>query len=175
MATYKIDGEQINKEAFFRSIDDYRGWWDEYPDPRQWRIHLREKLFKDRRGRSDLTRLPMPYSFDMHEALFSRRWVGKQDWQVLLFAGPNIMLIRMEEHIPQPPSREVAYWNSVLLYGKETVDRWIASLPFKVTPSMPWRGTNGLEIMANVAGSVRVDKMFATQIENNKHRLDCDA
>lgn len=160
---------------FYRQIDDPRGWLDEFPDPRQWRLHLRNKLFNLRLGRSDLTQQPLVASFDMHESLFSRRWVGKQNWQSLLFCGINTMLLRMNEHIPEPPTRTEAFWVAVSRYGIDNVQKWIASLPFKTRPSTPWAGTHGLDVISKIPETRQVNKLWYDWYDKSKPKLDCEA
>lgn len=160
--------------GFYRRIDDLRGYWDEYPDVRQWRIALREKLYKQRLF-SDLTQRPIHEGFAMHEGIFSRRWVGKQDWQGLLFSGPNCFLILDSEHIPEPPDRTICYWLSVIRYGQANVDRWIDSLPWKVKPDKPWRGTHGLTVIEEVQHKWRVSEKWLQWFEKSKIILDKEA
>jgi hypothetical protein len=162
------------KIEFFRRVDDLRGYWDEYPDVRQWRIALRKKLYTQRLF-SDLTLRPIHEGFAMHEGLFSRRWVGKQSWQELIMAGPNCFLILDSEHIPESPNRTICYWLSVCRYGQNTVDRWIASLPWKAAPDKPWRGSHGLTIIQEVPNKWRVSPNWIQWFENNKLKLDKEA
>lgn len=167
--------ESDSPKSFYRSVDDPRGFLEEFPDPRLWRIHLREKLFKDRKAKSDLTHMPLVHSFDMHESLYSRKYVGKQDWQYFLFASPNVMLLRMEEHIPEPPSRVTAFWISVALHGFDKVQRWLGSLPFKSRPDTPWVGTNGYDTIALVADQYDVAKSWYSWFDQIKKKIDIEA
>lgn len=164
--------ERIDIRTFFKETDDIRGFLHEYSDPRLWRSHLREKLFKDRYGRSDLSQRGLRGSFDVHEGIFQRRWVGKQDWQEFLFSGVNCFLLRMDEHIPEPPTRTECYWISVARYGKDTVDEWIDSLPFKVRPSTPWAGTHGIEVLNAIRDSRIVGELWEPWLEKNRERVD---
>lgn len=160
--------------AFLKRVDDFRANWDEYPDVRQWRIALREKLYKERLF-SDLTQRPIHQGFAMHEGLYSRRWVGKADWQGLLFAGPNCFLILDSEHIPHPPSREICYWLSVCRYGQDKVNRWIDSLPWKVAPDRPWAGTHGIAIIQQIQHRWTISSTWAKWFETKKRILDNEA
>lgn len=161
--------------SFFRSVHDYRGFLDEYGDVRQWRIDLRKKLYEERGKRSDLTQRPLIHSFDMHEGIFERRWVAKNQWQDILFAGVNCFLLPYNEHIPQPPPRTVCYWLSVANYGYENVERWIASLEFKVRPSTPWRGTKGVDVLGSIPDYRSVDKTWERWFEAIKKKVDIEA
>lgn len=137
-------------DEFYRTIDDPRGYLDEYPYPAEWRAHLRENLYKQRQGRSDLTQQSLRYGFEMHEGLFSRAYVPKAHWQQFLFAGPNVFLLSNLEHQPQPPDRTTCFWLSVARYGLLHVQKWIESLPFKSDPGRPWQGTIGIEVLARI-------------------------
>lgn len=160
---------------FFRSVDDYRGYIEEYGDVRQWRIDLREKLYYARGRRSDLTQVPLIGGFAMHEGIFERRWVPKDHWQHILFAGPNVFLIPDSEHIPDPPDRTTCYWLSVARYGKTKVDHWIESLQFKVPPSTPWKGTNGIDVLLDIPRLHRVDKQWDSWFSDIKMKVNFEA
>lgn len=160
--------------TFYRKVDDLRGYLDEYPDVRQWRIALRERLYKDR-WYSDLTKRPIHEGFAMHEGLFQRRWVSKESWQEYLFAGPNCFLILDSEHIPHPPDRTICYWLSVCRYGQDTVNRWIDSLPWKVPPDRPWAGTHGITVIQEIPHKWRVGNTWAQWYDTKKRILDNEA
>jgi hypothetical protein len=164
----------VYNSEFYRSIDDPRGYLDEYSDPRLWRQHLRQKIYQDRKGLSDISLFPLRYGYDLHESLFSRKYVPKSSWQELLFSGPNVMILSRTEHIPQPPTRTEAYWIAVINYGKEQVDKWILSLPWKVKPDMPWRDSNGAETIARIPEKYSVDRTWDTWYDEVHKRIDCD-
>lgn len=103
----------------------------------EWRDYLRHRLYIKRKGKSDLTGKTLGHGFHMHEALFQRRWLPK-DEQLCLFTEYNVLLLRPEEHIPEPPSREEAY-RILRGYYEEELDKWVETLPFKVKPDMPWK------------------------------------
>ena len=103
-----------------------------------WRAGLREALFYRRKGKSDPTGKTLGQGFDMHEALFSRRWLPK-DQQIVLMCEYNVLLLRREEHIPHPPSRTEAYEILCKLYGRDIIDAWVESIPFKSIPDLPWK------------------------------------
>lgn len=108
-------------------------------------------LFDQRKGRSDLTQISLGSGFEMHEGIFTRAHVPRSvRWYHLLFGGPNCFLLTPEEHRPDPPDRVVCYWLSVARYGKQAVDFWVDSLPFKSTPSKPWNGTSGHEVAQSI-------------------------
>lgn len=158
--------------SFFRSVDDYRGYLDDYGDVRQWRIDLRRKLYEARGKRSDLTQKPLLYGFDMHEGIFERRWVAPNQWQHILFSGINCFLLPDDEHRINVPDRTTCYWLSVARYGKDAVDRWITSLEFKVAPSMPWRGTNGIDVLLSIPNEYTVDTTWAQWFNRIKDKVD---
>lgn len=169
-----MEAEVIDSKLYTK-VDDPRGFFEEYPDPRQWRIALRKRLHVKRNAVSDLTRLPILNGFDLHEGLFQRHWVPKDHWQHFLFSGPNVFLLRREEHIPNPPSREICYWLSVCRYSSYMVNQWINSLPWKVPPDQPWRGTHGLSIIAEIPEHYRVHRDWYKWFESSKKLLDCEA
>jgi hypothetical protein len=106
---------------------------------------LRRALFAESFGKSVLSsKLVGGDGFHIHEGLFPRNVVpASVSWHWYLFAGPNCFLLAPDEHIPHPPSRSKCYEISVNRYGKDLVDRWVDSLPFKSTPDMPWRMADG--------------------------------
>lgn len=162
--------------AFFRRVRDMRGYLDELDgNPSNWRLRLRRELFEERKGRSDLTQRVLFDSFDMHEGLYQRRWIGKQNWQSLLFSGINCQLLRAEEHRVATPDRTICFWLSVVRYGRLAVDAWISSLPFKVHPDTPWVGSNGYDVIAPIPDKYDVDKSWYAWWERNKRLLDTEA
>lgn len=164
----------MDNQLFFQSIDDLRGYLDEYPDPRQWRLHLRKKLWTARGSVSDLTKRPCIWGFDLHEGLFSRKYVPKTAWQALLFAGPNCFILSPDEHIPEPPDRVTCYWLSVIRYGKARVDQWIGSLPFKSGQSFPWKGTNCLDIISQIPEERKVASSWFVWFNNVQKHFDIE-
>lgn len=162
--------------AFFRRVKDIRGYLDELDgNPSNWRLRLRRELFEERKGRSDLTQRVLFDSFDMHEGIFSRRWVGKQNWQALLYSSVNCFLLRMEEHRIETPDRITCYWISVCRHDKLTVDTWIQSLPFKVRPDTPWSGSNGYDIIAAIPNKYAVSGEWQSWFDKHKRTLDTEA
>lgn len=162
----------LNNFQFFREIDDPRGWLEEYPDTRLWRLYLRKKAYESRGKRSELTQRPLTHTFDLHEGVFPRHWVGKQSWQQLLFAGPNVTVLHSEEHIPDPPDRTTCYWLAVSRYGIYNVDRWINSLEFKVRPSTPWKGTNGAAVLSEIPSNYKIDVTWNTWFNKIHKEVD---
>lgn len=160
---------------FFRSVDDYRGYLDDYGDVRQWRIDLRERLYYARGRRSDLTQKPLIGGFALHEGIFERRWVPKNHWQHILFSGINCFLIPDEEHIPDPPDRVTCFWLSVIRYGRPAVDKWVNSLQFKIRPSTPWVGTRGTAILEQIPNFYSVDKTWWAWFDSIRKKVDFEA
>lgn len=146
--------------SFYKSVDDMRGTYESLTEvnPTDWRIKLREQIYMDRKCRSDLTQMPLRYGFECHEGMFQRRWVGKQNWQELLFAGVNCFILLPNEHSPNPPDRTTCYWLAVARYGMESVERWIDSLPWKVPPDRPWRGSCGAEVISRIQDRWQVSR-----------------
>lgn len=76
----------------------------------------------------------------LHEGMISRGEV--QGWpkprRVLIMTPINCVLISADENLglsgKYPPAREEVYTEKCAFYGKELVDRWLWSLPFKVPP-----------------------------------------
>lgn len=155
-------------------IMDPRDHLNELEGASLWRARLRRTLYEQRNKRSDLTQIPLAWGFQMHESIFSRKYVSKQNWQNLLFCGINCLLISPAEHIPFPPSREVGYWLAVVRYGKEIVDLWIKSLPFKSTVSTPWKDSNGAEVLARIPDKYKVDKSWYTWYGSVYRRVNVD-
>jgi hypothetical protein len=159
----------------FRHILDYRGYWDEIGDVREWRIKLRRNVYETRKGRSDLSLRPLNIGFDLHEGVFERKYLPKNRGQELLFAGPNVFLLHVDEHRGgHVPDRVTCYWLSVIRYGKKTVDEWIDSLPFKSSPSHPWRDSNGAEVIARIPIKYAIDKSWSTWYDSIYRSIDCD-
>lgn len=167
---------QIADLAFYRRVKDMRGYLYETGSGEQnWRLRLRRELFVDRVGKSDLTQATLFDSFEMHEGLFERKWIGKQHWQGLLFAGANSFLLRVAEHRPDPPDRTLCYWLSVIRYGRADVDLWVKSLPFKVAPSLPWQQSCGLDIISQIPQQYEVGKKWFDWFDKHKRLLDTEA
>lgn len=131
--------------------DEYEGYPEQ--DVPRWRTELRRKLYDARKAHSDLTGTPLwrGSGFHVHEGLFPRRYVPKGiDWHWMLFSSVNCFLLTPTEHSPRPPDRAECYWLSVCWHGKDAVDQWIDSLPWKVAPDMPWRGTSGVNVIQRI-------------------------
>ena len=86
--------------------------------------------------KSDLSGKSLDYGFDMHEALFQRRWLPKKH-QWVLMCEYNVLLLRRDEHIPSPPTRTESYQILCKIYTQAVIDEWVESLPFKVPPDLP--------------------------------------
>lgn len=106
----------------------------------QWRGEVKTRLLYAFGGRSMVTGRPL-VNPELHEGMFPRRYVNRTvNWHWRIYAGPNLFLLSADEHRPTPPPREHCYWLSCAYWGKEFVDGWIASLPFKVPPDIGFKG-----------------------------------
>lgn len=120
---------------------------------RGWRRFLKEHLLADRDYVSDLT--GRRFSFlreepQMHEGLITRAVVPSSvEWHPFIFHPINCFLLFESEHIPEPPSRALCYWLAVIRYGKEEVDAWVDSLPWKVPPDRAWAVVRGADVLKN--------------------------
>lgn len=159
----------------FQTLRDLRGYSGEEVSSSflsMWRRYLRMTLFEDRKGLSDLSFTSLGTGFDMHEGLFPRSVIpASVSWHHLIYAGPNCFLLKREEHIPNPPNRTTCYWIAVARYGMELVNEWIDSLPFKVSPPTPWKGSHGLAVIKGIAEEKVVSKEFVSYY-NQKHIID---
>lgn len=160
----------------YQQLRDPRGYMEHLHGVDDWRRKLRAQIYADRGMRSDLSQRLLIQAFDLHEGMHSRRWVGKKNQlQHVLFAGPNVFILLPSEHVPQPPSSTICYWLSVCRYGKDSVDFWLDSLPWKVPAERMWSGSYGLETIARVPENWQVDKSWYGWFEKNKRKLDCEA
>lgn len=145
------------------SVYDPRDYdWAE-KDVFRWRTFLRARLFDVRKGRSDLTLRSVSRGFDVHEGLIPRRLIPHSvSWQWMIFSSINCMMLLSEEHYPLPPSRIEAYWLSCVRHGKEVVDNWVDSLPWKVPLEKPWRRTHGWAVVQAMKNKYPVTSEWET-------------
>lgn len=120
-------------------------------DIHSWRRFLKERLLAERDYVSDLTGRRFSLTREepqMHEGCITRAVVpGSVSWNYMIFHPYNCFLLFESEHIPEPPSRSLCYWLSVIRYGKEDVDAWIESLPWKAPPDKAWAVGRGIDIL----------------------------
>lgn len=141
-----------------------------------WRTKLRTALFDSRLHASDLTGKSL-YAAQMHEGIWTRAEAPSSiKWSWMLHSSINCFLLNESEHIPQPPIRTYCYWLSIGWYTKRVVDEWLNSLPFKVAPPRPWRGTHGRMVVATIAQhyqttSIWRDRFFDPRVQKE---IDCE-
>lgn len=133
----------------FSPTQSERNWSD-------WRKVLKLSLRNDLHNRSMLTGMPLS-GCHLHESIFPRRYLPKGvRWHYQIYTAVNSLLLSPEEH-EHPPSREMAYWIACAYWGREIVEGWIASLPFKSAPDCPWRAM-GPEILLEITRNYMVAK-----------------
>ena len=99
----------------------------------EWRLFLKNTLLIKRKYASDLSGKSLEkFGCHMHEGIIPRAVVPSSiKWSWRIFHEFNVFLLTPDEHIPHPPSRAWCYQNACEKYGKEAVDAWLDSLPFK--------------------------------------------
>ena len=164
----------MTNEQFYKYLDDPRGYFDEYPNPFQWRTHLRAYLYEARQKRSDLTQKPLTVGFQLFEGIIRRPLALAEYHLHLMNSGVNCLLVNPLERVK--PSRTLCYWLSVVRYGKTRVDKWLDDLPFtdEVNISYPWQDTYGLEVVARIPEMYDVDESWHGWFDSVKGKLDCE-
>ena len=132
MSDFERYREMITKDFGDRLPDPARVSWSE--NIFKWRAALKYWLWSEREGRSDLSGEILNHSCHMHEGILTRGDLRGVRWQYLIFHPYNCFLLKPEEHIPEPPSREWAVLKSCSRYGEKNVVEWFNNLPFKVKP-----------------------------------------
>lgn len=106
----------------------------------EWRAFLKEVLLQKRKFASDLSGKSLErFGCHMHEGIIPRAVVPASiKWSWRIHCEYNIFLLTPDEHIPNPPSRSWCYGLACERYGKDVIDAWIESLPFKTPPDRAW-------------------------------------
>lgn len=145
-------------------------------DIKGYRVFLRQSIFDSRLHASDISGRTL-YAAQLHEGLISRAQLPSSiRWSWQLFSSINCFLLNESEHIPQPPLRTECYWISVSWYTKRVVDDWINSLPFKVAPAKPWRGSHGYRVIQAIASHYPVTKAWRDRFFDPRviKEIDCE-
>lgn len=139
-----------------------------------WKGELRSKLYAMNKGRSYISGHVLHGKYDMHEGIVPRYIVPKNvNWHWQLFTGVNCMLIEHDWHMDRPPNRIISYWMAVARYGKEVVDTWVDSLPFKSRLSKPWIGTRGVDVFFMHGGDLGINHLqFKLFLNSVRDRID---
>jgi len=105
----------------------------------EWRPNLKQKLnwvFGELRPRTCLV-CGEPFGiFDMHEGILSRNdvrgWKGTK--KLLIMSELNCLPLHHVCHMDRPPSREAAWEYQLGFYGRDLLEQWYYSLPWKIGP-----------------------------------------
>lgn len=166
----------MSNDIIFYPIIDPRDYEWAKGDVPKWRSYLRQLLYDRHAGASTLTGRTL-HGFDLHESCFPRSVVPVSvSWNWMLFSSVNSCILRPDEHIPQPPTRIESFWLAVGWHSKRVVDEWIISLPFKVPPPTPWRGTSGYRVISYISLNYPVTKLWKQRFFDPrvKHEVNCE-
>ena len=99
-----------------------------------WRKFLKSKLIETRGPLCEACGEWVP-GLHLHESLVKRNELAKsspESWRI--YSEINCLLVGYRCHVSEeqkPLTREWAYGKAVERYGKEAVDGWLESLPFR--------------------------------------------